>query len=72
MTELEHEIAAGVMFWGSEVDAVLVGVMGIQQIKDVDLIRHAYVLPAHQGSGIGGALIAYLRKMNIKLEQANE
>jgi GNAT superfamily N-acetyltransferase len=66
MTELEHEIAAGVMFWGSEVDAVLVGVMGIQQIKDVDLIRHAYVLPAHQGSGIGGALIAYLRNMKMR------
>lgn len=47
MTDLEEEIESGVMFWGYEVDLALVGVMGIQHINDVDLIRHAYVLPAH-------------------------
>jgi GNAT superfamily N-acetyltransferase len=51
--ELEGEIAAGVAFWGYEADGALVGVMGIQPVDDVDLIRHAYVLPQRQGEGIG-------------------
>ena len=59
--ELEREIADGVAFWGYETGGKLVGVMGIQPVADVDLIRHAYVLPARQGEGIGGALIAHLR-----------
>jgi GNAT superfamily N-acetyltransferase len=58
--ELVSEMAAGVTFWGAEVDAALVGVMGIQQVLDVDLIRHAYVLPAFQGKGIGGLLLTQL------------
>jgi GNAT superfamily N-acetyltransferase len=60
--ELDGEIAAGVEFWGYEVDGRLLGVMGFQPVKDVDLIRHAYVLPQSQRSGIGGALIAALRR----------
>jgi N-acetylglutamate synthase-like GNAT family acetyltransferase len=59
-TELEAEIAAGVEFWGYEADGELIGVMGIQPVKDVTLIRHAYVSPAAQGRGIGGALLAAL------------
>jgi GNAT superfamily N-acetyltransferase len=59
-SELDGEIAAGVAFWGGEADGALVGVMGIQPVRDVDLIRHAYVLPASQGRGIGGALLAHL------------
>ena len=43
------EIAAGVAFWGYEDDGELLGVMGIQPVADVDLIRHAYVQPAAQG-----------------------
>jgi GNAT superfamily N-acetyltransferase len=35
--------------------------MGIQPVRDVDLIRHAYVLPAHQRHGIGAALLRHLR-----------
>jgi GNAT superfamily N-acetyltransferase len=63
-SELEAEIADGVVFWGSEDDGgALVGVMGIQPLADVDLIRHAYVLPAHQGRGIGGALMAHLQSL---------
>ena len=58
--ELGGEIAAGVVCWGYEADGELVGVMGIQPVRDVDLIRHAYVLPAGQGRGIGGALIEHL------------
>jgi GNAT superfamily N-acetyltransferase len=59
--ELDGEIAAGVEFWGCEDgDGRLVGVMGVQPVKDVVLIRHAYVLPATQGRGIGGKLLEHL------------
>jgi GNAT superfamily N-acetyltransferase len=58
--ELDDEIAAGVVFWGYEDAEALLGVMGIQPVRDVDLIRHAYVLPAAQGRGVGGALLRHL------------
>jgi GNAT superfamily N-acetyltransferase len=58
--ELDAEIASGVEFWGYEDGGELIGVMGIQPVKDVTLIRHAYVSPAAQGRGIGGALLAAL------------
>ena len=58
--ELEGEVAAGVQFWGYEDGGELVGVMGIQPVQDVTLIRHAYVAPGTQGRGIGGALLAAL------------
>jgi GNAT superfamily N-acetyltransferase len=60
--ELDAEIAAGVAFWGYEADGELLGVMGIQPVRDVDLIRHAYVLPASQGRGVGGALLEHLMR----------
>lgn len=60
--ELRHEIAAGVAFRGYEADGSLVGVMGIQTVRDVTLIRHAYVRTARQQRGIGGDLLAALRK----------
>jgi GNAT superfamily N-acetyltransferase len=60
MGELAEEIAAGVEFWGWEEDGSLHGIMGIQPVRDVSLIRHAYVAPAAQGRGIGGALLAEL------------
>jgi GNAT superfamily N-acetyltransferase len=56
--ELDREIAAGVEFWGLEdADGALAGVMGIQAVRDVDLIRHAYVRPGLQGGGIGRRLL---------------
>jgi GNAT superfamily N-acetyltransferase len=55
LEELDGEIAAGVLFWGYEKDGTLVGVMGLQSRGDVDLIRHAYVLPGSQRHGVGGA-----------------
>ncbi|HEX6652425.1 MAG TPA: GNAT family N-acetyltransferase, partial [Thermoleophilaceae bacterium] len=58
--ELDSEIAAGVEFWGYEEDGTLVGVMGVQPVRDVTLIRHAYVMPESQGRGIGGALLEHL------------
>src|SRR2546430_1252718 len=62
--ELAGEIAGGVVFWGYESGGGLAGVMGIQPVGDVDLIRHAYVLPGSQGQGIGGRLIGHLRGLS--------
>lgn len=61
--ELAHQIAAGVQFCGSEDGGELVGVMGIQEVADVSLIRHAYVRTAQRRGGIGAALLAHLRTM---------
>ena len=59
--ELESEIAAGVRFLGwYSPSGSLLGVMGSQDVQDVTLIRHAYVLSANQRGGIGSALIAAL------------
>jgi GNAT superfamily N-acetyltransferase len=58
--ELDGEIAAGVVFWGYDDGDRLVGVMGIQPVGDVDLIRHAYVSPGSQRHGVGGALLEHL------------
>jgi GNAT superfamily N-acetyltransferase len=60
LEELDAEIAAGVVFWGYEDGGRLIGIMGIQYVGDVDLIRHAYVLPERQGRGVGGALLERL------------
>ena len=65
-SELEHEIAEGVAFWGYEEEGTLVGVMGIQPVRDVDLIRHAYVLPGTQRRGVGGALLEHLRSLGSR------
>ena len=60
--ELQHEIDNGVVFWGYEEDGELVGVMGVQNVKDVTLIRHAYVRTEKQNQGIGGKLLINLLK----------
>jgi GNAT superfamily N-acetyltransferase len=62
LDELRAEIAAGVSFWGMDINGELVGVMGIQPVRDVDLVRHAYVLPDWQRQGIGAELIKNLRR----------
>jgi hypothetical protein len=54
--ELRHEIDAHVRFWAYEEEGELLGVMGIQDVLDVTLIRHAYVRTARQKKGIGGKL----------------
>jgi GNAT superfamily N-acetyltransferase len=59
--ELDAEKAAGVVFWGCEAQGALAGVMGIQPVREVHLIRHAYVLPELQRTGAGGALLHHLR-----------
>jgi GNAT superfamily N-acetyltransferase len=60
--ELLAEISAGVSFWGWEEASDLIGVMGVQPVHEVTLIRHAYVLPLHQGRGIGGKLLESLKQ----------
>jgi len=64
--ELDREVAAGVAFWGHVADGVLVGVMGIQPVRDVDLIRHAYVLPGRQRHGVGGTLLRHLQRSSTR------
>jgi GNAT superfamily N-acetyltransferase len=64
--ELDREIAAGVAFWGQETDGTLVGVMGIQPVGDVDLIRHAYVRPESQRHGVGRLLLSHLRGLSSR------
>jgi GNAT superfamily N-acetyltransferase len=57
---LRSEIDAGVRFFGYEADGELLGVMGVQDVDAVTLIRHAYVSPRAQRSGIGGRLLGSL------------
>ena len=61
--ELQHEIDDGVVFWGYQESGTLEGVMGLQQVQDVTLIRHAYVRTDSQKRGIGAQLLAHLREM---------
>jgi N-acetylglutamate synthase-like GNAT family acetyltransferase len=58
--ELAEEINAGVIFWCWEEEGKIIGVMGIQDVKDVTLIRHAYTLPSCQRKGIGSKLLQHL------------
>jgi N-acetylglutamate synthase-like GNAT family acetyltransferase len=63
---LRHELDAGVLFWGYETDGHIAGIMGIQDVQDVTLIRHAYVNTAYRGQGIGSKLIAHLKALSIR------
>jgi len=62
MDELQREIKR-MTFIGWEVDGELVGVMGMEPIKDVTLIRHAYILPDYQQQGIGTKLLKHIEGM---------
>lgn len=64
--ELRREIASGVRFWGYEENGELLGVMGIQDVQDVTLIRHAYVRTRSRGKGIGGKLLGELRRLTTR------
>jgi GNAT superfamily N-acetyltransferase len=61
--ELRHQMDEGVEFWVYEVDSAPAGVMGIQPVEDVTLIRHAYVRTADQRRGIGALLLDHLCKL---------
>ena len=62
--ELVDEFSDGIRMFGYHLNNKLIGVIGIQEIKDVILIRHAYTLTSYQGKGIGSALLEYLLKKN--------
>lgn len=64
--ELQHEMDEKVVFWGYEQDEELIGVMGIQHVQDVTLIRHAYVRTARQNQGIGNKLLSRIRKQTTQ------
>ena len=64
--ELEKEISAGVLFWAAEQDGRLLGVMGIQDKGDVALVRHAYVAPTLQRSGVGTRLLRHVEGLTDK------
>lgn len=61
MKELEAEMTR-MEFVGWEEESELVGVMGLESVKDTTLIRHAYVVPEYQGKAIGSKLLEYLKK----------
>lgn len=58
--ELMREMDAGVIFWGCEEGGEVIGVMGIQDVQDVTLFRHAYVRTKMRNRGIGGKLLSFL------------
>ena len=62
--ELVNEFDHGVRIFGYNKNNKLVGVMGIQEFKDITLIRHAYTLNNYQGMGIGKSLLQHLFKLN--------
>ena len=62
--ELIGEFNDGVRMFGYKLNSKLIGVIGIQKVQDVILIRHAYTLTSYQGKGIGSALLEYLLKKN--------
>ena len=62
--ELINEFSNEVRMFGYHHNSKLSGVIGIQKVKDVILIRHAYTLTSYQGKGIGSALLEYLLKKN--------
>ena len=62
--ELISEFNDGVRMYGYHHNNTLIGVIGVQEVKDVILIRHAYTLSSHQGKGVGSALLEYLLKKN--------
>ena len=67
LAELISEIGNGIRFYGYGAGERLIGVMGIQDVKDVTLIRHAYVRTACRGQGIGRKLLACLNQLTDRL-----
>lgn len=65
-TDLAQQIDSGVEFWGYAQGDALTGVMGIQNVRDVTLIRHAYVRTTSRNRGIGAALLTHLRRLTAK------
>jgi GNAT superfamily N-acetyltransferase len=68
LPELDAEVSAGVVFWAceGESEGEVIGVMGIQPVRDVDLIRHAYVRPGTQRRGVGAELIRHIQSLSSR------
>ena len=64
--ELAKEIADDVIFWVVEDDGRLSGVMGIQDKKNVALVRHAYTATTIQRKGIGTKLLRHVETLTAK------
>jgi N-acetylglutamate synthase-like GNAT family acetyltransferase len=64
--ELKKEIARGVRFYACRRDGVVLGVMGVQDVKDVTLIRHAYVRTACRGQGMGRELLQFMYRQTAR------
>jgi N-acetylglutamate synthase-like GNAT family acetyltransferase len=64
--KLRNEIEAGITFWGFQDGGTLAGVMGLQDVQDVTLIRHAYVRTANRNQGIGGKLLSHLKTITSR------
>jgi len=60
--ELRREMKR-MTFFGWEEGEGLVGVMGLEAVKGVSLVRHAYVLPASQKRGIGARLLQHAKEV---------
>ena len=60
--ELYREMKS-MTFFGWQEEGRLIGVMGFQPVKEVTLIRHAYVLPDYQKKGIGTMLLNHMKQM---------
>lgn len=64
--ELSAEIVSGVVFWVAEREGQLAGLMGIQDKAEVALVRHAYVAPDTQKSGVGTSLLRHVQSLTDK------
>ena len=64
--KLRQEIHDGVDFWGADEDGALAAVMGVQDVLDVTLIRHAYVRTSKRRQGLGGELLRHLQALTTR------
>ena len=62
-SDLEIQIAEGVVFWIAEQGGRLLGVMGIQDKVEIALVRHAYVASTAQRSGVGTKLLRHVESL---------
>ena len=66
IADLEADATNGVKFYGRLIDGRFVGIMGIQNVKDVTLIRHAYVRTEHRNHGIGRELLEFVTGLTTR------
>lgn len=62
--ELAGEMST-VTFFGYEEQGQLIGVMAIEPVGDVTLLRHAYVRGSRQRRGIGTSLLQHMESLTL-------